>query len=120
MTLHAWWLFVVAVFLLCGTPGPNMLHVMTRSIDRHTRLETRDRREKVRTACRDRIAQKWSKAQRIVEVGTVDGTYEIFRKNTDDRSSDPVQLNIMIQYLFIARKEPLPCIVCKDNVADGI
>ncbi|TCQ10635.1 LysE family translocator [Sphingomonas sp. PP-CC-3A-396] len=32
MTLHAWWLFVVAVFLLCGTPGPNMLHVMTRSI----------------------------------------------------------------------------------------
>ncbi|BCA61138.1 amino acid transporter [Sphingomonas sp. HMP9] len=32
MTLHAWWLFVVAVFLLCGTPGPNMLHIMTRSI----------------------------------------------------------------------------------------
>lgn len=32
MTLHAWWLFAVAVFLLCGTPGPNMLHVMTRSI----------------------------------------------------------------------------------------
>ena len=32
MTLHAWWLFVVAVFLLCGTPGPNMLHVMTRSL----------------------------------------------------------------------------------------
>jgi threonine/homoserine/homoserine lactone efflux protein len=32
MTLHAWWLFAVAVFLLCGTPGPNMLHIMTRSI----------------------------------------------------------------------------------------
>lgn len=32
MTLHAWWLFVVAVFLLCGTPGPNMLHVMARSV----------------------------------------------------------------------------------------
>ena len=32
MTLHAWWLFLGAVFLLCGTPGPNMLHVMTRSI----------------------------------------------------------------------------------------
>jgi threonine/homoserine/homoserine lactone efflux protein len=30
--LHLWWLFVVAVFLLCGTPGPNMLHVMTRSV----------------------------------------------------------------------------------------
>ena len=32
MTLHNWWLFVVAVFLLSGTPGPNMLHVMTRSL----------------------------------------------------------------------------------------
>ena len=32
MTLHAWWLFLGAVFLLCGTPGPNMLHVMTRSM----------------------------------------------------------------------------------------
>ena len=32
MTLHAWWLFVIAVVLLCGTPGPNMLHVMTRSV----------------------------------------------------------------------------------------
>ncbi|WP_380872643.1 amino acid transporter [Sphingomonas sp. DBB INV C78] len=32
MTLHTWWLFFVAVFLLCGTPGPNMLHVMTRSV----------------------------------------------------------------------------------------
>ena len=32
MTLHLWWLFVAAVFLLSGTPGPNMLHVMTRSV----------------------------------------------------------------------------------------
>jgi threonine/homoserine/homoserine lactone efflux protein len=32
MTLHTWWLFVTVVFLLCGTPGPNMLHVMTRSL----------------------------------------------------------------------------------------
>jgi threonine/homoserine/homoserine lactone efflux protein len=32
MTLHSWWLFAVAVFLLSGTPGPNMLHVMTRSV----------------------------------------------------------------------------------------
>ncbi|WOK35636.1 LysE family translocator [Sphingomonas sp. C3-2] len=32
MTLHNWWLFFAAVFLLCGTPGPNMLHVMTRSV----------------------------------------------------------------------------------------
>jgi len=29
---HNWWLFVIAVFLLSGTPGPNMLHVMTRSL----------------------------------------------------------------------------------------
>ncbi|MGU3536783.1 LysE family translocator [Methylobacterium sp. A54F] len=32
MTLHTWWLFFTAVFLLSGTPGPNMLHVMTRSV----------------------------------------------------------------------------------------
>ena len=32
MTLHTWWLFFGAVFLLSGTPGPNMLHVMTRSV----------------------------------------------------------------------------------------
>lgn len=32
MSLQNWWLFVVAVFLLSGTPGPNMLHVMTRSL----------------------------------------------------------------------------------------
>ncbi|KXV22929.1 LysE family translocator [Gluconobacter japonicus] len=33
MTLHTWWLFVAAVFLLSGTPGPNMLHILSRSVD---------------------------------------------------------------------------------------
>lgn len=33
MALHSWWLFVGAVFLLSGTPGPNMLHILTRSVD---------------------------------------------------------------------------------------
>ncbi|MFT9014622.1 MAG: LysE family translocator [Acetobacter sp.] len=33
MTLHTWWLFVVAVFLLSATPGPNMLHILSRSVD---------------------------------------------------------------------------------------
>lgn len=33
MALHTWWLFVVTVFFLCGTPGPNMLHIMSRSIE---------------------------------------------------------------------------------------
>lgn len=33
MSIHAWWLFVAAVFLLCGTPGPNMLHILSRSVD---------------------------------------------------------------------------------------
>ena len=32
MTLHLWWLYTVAVFVLCGTPGPNMLHIMTCSV----------------------------------------------------------------------------------------
>lgn len=32
MALHSWLLFVAAVVILCGTPGPNMLHVLTRSI----------------------------------------------------------------------------------------
>ncbi len=32
MALHSWLLFVAAVFVLCGTPGPNMLHVLTRSV----------------------------------------------------------------------------------------
>ncbi|WP_230483649.1 LysE family translocator [Sphingomonas sp. Leaf21] len=33
MALHTWWPFIGAVFLLSGTPGPNMLHIMTRSVD---------------------------------------------------------------------------------------
>jgi threonine/homoserine/homoserine lactone efflux protein len=33
MTLQTWWLFVAAVFVLSGTPGPNMLHVMKRSAE---------------------------------------------------------------------------------------
>lgn len=33
MTLDTWLLFVAAVFLLCGTPGPNMLHVLSRSVE---------------------------------------------------------------------------------------
>ncbi|MDF0542697.1 LysE family translocator [Sphingobium sp. H39-3-25] len=32
MQLSTWWLYATAVFLVSGTPGPNMLHVMTRSI----------------------------------------------------------------------------------------
>lgn len=32
MTLHNWWLFAAAVFLLAGTPGPNMLHILSRSV----------------------------------------------------------------------------------------
>ncbi|UIJ47498.1 LysE family translocator [Sphingomonas cannabina] len=33
MTLHTWWLFVGAVVLLSGTPGPNMLHILSRSVE---------------------------------------------------------------------------------------
>ena len=33
MAFHTWWLFVVTVFFISGSPGPNMLHVMTRSIE---------------------------------------------------------------------------------------
>lgn len=32
MSLHTWTLFAFTVFVLCGTPGPNMLHVMSRSV----------------------------------------------------------------------------------------
>jgi threonine/homoserine/homoserine lactone efflux protein len=32
VALHSWLLFVATVTLLCGTPGPNMLHILTRSI----------------------------------------------------------------------------------------
>lgn len=33
MTLHTWWLFTAAVFLLAATPGPNMLHILSRSVE---------------------------------------------------------------------------------------
>jgi threonine/homoserine/homoserine lactone efflux protein len=33
VTVHTWWLFVGAVFLVSGTPGPNMLHVLSRSVE---------------------------------------------------------------------------------------
>jgi len=33
MALHTWWLFVATVFFISASPGPNMLHVMTRSIE---------------------------------------------------------------------------------------
>ena len=32
MTMGTWWLFVGVVFLVSGSPGPNMLHVMQRSV----------------------------------------------------------------------------------------
>jgi threonine/homoserine/homoserine lactone efflux protein len=32
MSWATWWIFATTVFVLCGTPGPNMLHVMTRSL----------------------------------------------------------------------------------------
>ena len=32
MRMETWWLYVTAVFLISATPGPNMLHVMTRSV----------------------------------------------------------------------------------------
>lgn len=32
MAIHTWWLFVVTVFFISISPGPNMLHVMTRSV----------------------------------------------------------------------------------------
>lgn len=32
MSLNTWWLYVTIVFLISGTPGPNMLHVMVQSI----------------------------------------------------------------------------------------
>lgn len=33
VALHTWWLFVITVFFVSGTPGPNMLHVMARSVE---------------------------------------------------------------------------------------
>lgn len=32
MSWNTWWLFFVTVFLLSGAPGPNMLHIMSRSV----------------------------------------------------------------------------------------
>jgi threonine/homoserine/homoserine lactone efflux protein len=32
MTWDRWWLFAATVFLIAGSPGPNMLHIMTRSV----------------------------------------------------------------------------------------
>ncbi len=29
---HTWWWFLATVFVLCGTPGPNMLHILGRSV----------------------------------------------------------------------------------------
>ena len=33
MSLHSWWLFAISVFLLSATPGPNMLHILSRSVE---------------------------------------------------------------------------------------
>lgn len=33
MSLQTLWLFIIAVFLLSATPGPNMLHVLSRSVE---------------------------------------------------------------------------------------
>lgn len=40
MSLHLWWIYVTAVFLISATPGPNMLHVMTQSIAHGPRKAT--------------------------------------------------------------------------------
>jgi threonine/homoserine/homoserine lactone efflux protein len=32
MSWQTWWLFFATVFALSGTPGPNMLHIMSRSV----------------------------------------------------------------------------------------
>lgn len=32
MAWHTWWLYVVTVFFISTSPGPNMLHVMSRSV----------------------------------------------------------------------------------------
>ncbi|TWH81134.1 LysE family translocator [Novosphingobium taihuense] len=33
MAFHTWWLFAVTVFFISGSPGPNMLHIMSRSVE---------------------------------------------------------------------------------------
>lgn len=40
MSAHLWGLFVAAVFLLSGTPGPNMLHILSRSVTLGVRRST--------------------------------------------------------------------------------
>lgn len=40
MTLYTWWAFFGAVFFLSGTPGPNMLHVLRRSVSVGARRST--------------------------------------------------------------------------------
>lgn len=40
MDLHTLWLFAIAVFLLSATPGPNMLHVLSRSVELGFRRST--------------------------------------------------------------------------------
>jgi threonine/homoserine/homoserine lactone efflux protein len=32
VAFHTWWLFAATVFFISGSPGPNMLHVMSRSV----------------------------------------------------------------------------------------
>lgn len=32
MQIGTWWLYALTVFLVSGTPGPNMLHIMMRSV----------------------------------------------------------------------------------------
>ena len=32
MQIGTWWLYALTVFIVAGTPGPNMLHIMMRSI----------------------------------------------------------------------------------------
>lgn len=33
MSIETWWLFFAAVIVLSGTPGPNMLHILSRSVE---------------------------------------------------------------------------------------
>lgn len=40
MTLYKWWLFFCVVFVLCATPGPNMLHILVRSVRLGARRST--------------------------------------------------------------------------------
>lgn len=32
MSAHSWWTFVIAIFFICGSPGPNMLMMMSSSV----------------------------------------------------------------------------------------